>query len=70
LLPVGLSENSGGKIRSSPLLTSFHHGSPCSYITWGMNNRPIGRHSSDIVSPHQHNNHHQILLHTFLQNTT
>jgi hypothetical protein len=26
--------------------TSFHHGYPCSYITWGMNNRPVGLHLS------------------------
>jgi hypothetical protein len=24
-----------------PLSVSFHHGSPCSYIIWGMNNRPV-----------------------------
>jgi hypothetical protein len=52
LLPDGSSgrtarERSGGQIRSSPILTSFHHGSPCSYITWGMNNRPVGGCSSE-----------------------
>jgi hypothetical protein len=33
---VGLSVSSGGRIESFPLSTSFHHGSPCSYITLGM----------------------------------
>jgi hypothetical protein len=26
-----------------PLSISFHRGSPYSYISWGMNNRPDGR---------------------------
>jgi hypothetical protein len=30
-----------------PLSVSFHHGSPCSYITWRMNNRRVGGHSSE-----------------------
>jgi hypothetical protein len=30
---------------------SFHHDSPYSYITWGMNNRPVGGHSSKTWSP-------------------
>jgi hypothetical protein len=30
---VGLAQSSGGQIRSFPLSLSFHHGSPCSYIT-------------------------------------
>jgi hypothetical protein len=30
-LLVGLPENSGGQIRSFPLSTLFHHGSPCSH---------------------------------------
>jgi hypothetical protein len=34
-LLVGLPERSGGRIRSFPPSTSFHHGYPCSYITWG-----------------------------------
>jgi hypothetical protein len=34
-------ERSGGRI-TFHLSTSFHHGSPRSYITWGMNNRPVG----------------------------
>jgi hypothetical protein len=32
---VGLPESSSGRIRSLPLLASYHHGSVCSYITWG-----------------------------------
>jgi hypothetical protein len=24
-----------------PLSISFHHGSPCSFITWGMNSGPV-----------------------------
>jgi hypothetical protein len=34
-----------------PLLISFHHGSPCSYITWGMNSRLIGGSSSEMFHP-------------------
>jgi hypothetical protein len=33
-----------------PLSISFHHGCPFSYIIWGMNNRPIGDRSSEILS--------------------
>jgi hypothetical protein len=29
------------------LSISLHHGSPFSYIIWGMNNRPSGGHSSE-----------------------
>jgi hypothetical protein len=47
-LLVGLTESSGGQIYS-PLLISFHHGSPCSYIIWRIN-RPIGDHSSEMWS--------------------
>jgi hypothetical protein len=50
-LLVQLQESSGGWVRSFPLLTSsFHHGSPCSYITRGMNNRPVGGLSSETWS--------------------
>jgi hypothetical protein len=45
-LLVGLSEFWW----SFPLSTSFHHGSPCSYITWGVNNRPVGGRSSETLS--------------------
>jgi hypothetical protein len=41
-----LSESSGERI-SFTLWTPFHHGSPCSYVTWGMNNRPVGGSSSE-----------------------
>jgi hypothetical protein len=34
-LLIGLPESSGRWIRSFPLSTSFHHGSPCSFISWG-----------------------------------
>jgi len=33
-LLVGFPESSDGRIRGYPLATSFHHGSPCSYITY------------------------------------
>jgi hypothetical protein len=33
-LLVGLLESSGVQIRSFSMLTSLHHGSPFSYITW------------------------------------
>jgi hypothetical protein len=43
---VGFPESSGGRIRSFSLSTSsFHYGSPRSYITWGMNNKPVSGHS-------------------------
>jgi hypothetical protein len=29
---------------------SFHHGSPCSYIIWGINNRPVHGCSSETSS--------------------
>jgi hypothetical protein len=46
---VGLAESSGGGI-SFAILISFHHGSPCSYITWGINNRPVCGRSSQTYS--------------------
>lgn len=36
--------------REFPLLVSFHCGSPFSYITWEMNDRPIGGYSSKTRS--------------------
>jgi hypothetical protein len=40
-----------GRIKSFPLSTSFHHGSPCSYISpGGMSNGPIGGRSSEVES--------------------
>jgi hypothetical protein len=33
------------------LSVSFHRGSPYSYITWAMNNRPVGGRSSE-KEPH------------------
>jgi hypothetical protein len=39
---VGFPEGSGGRVRNILLSTSFRHGSPCSYISWWMNTRPIG----------------------------
>jgi hypothetical protein len=35
------------KFFSLPLSISFHCGSPCSHIIWGINNRPVGAHSSE-----------------------
>jgi hypothetical protein len=32
------------------LSVSFHCGSPCSYIIWGMNSRPVGSRSSETQS--------------------
>jgi hypothetical protein len=37
------------------LSVSFHHGSPYSYITWGMN-RPVGGRSSETQHPIDVNN--------------
>jgi hypothetical protein len=62
LLPVLLLDDSAGTSARelletnqefSPPLTSLHHGSSYSYITWGMNNRPIGGLSSYVVSSQQ-----------------
>jgi hypothetical protein len=50
-LLIGLPESPDVRVRSFPLLISFHHDSPCSYITWGMNNRPVGGSISE-TSPH------------------
>jgi hypothetical protein len=36
------------------LSVSLHSGSPYSYINWGMNKRPVGGRSSEIVLPHRH----------------
>jgi hypothetical protein len=41
------------------LSISFHRGSPYSYITWGMNNRPVKPQFRDIVSPHRHEREHE-----------
>jgi len=45
---IGLPESSGGRVRSypQPALSS----SPCSHITRGMNNRPVGGRSSETQS--------------------
>jgi hypothetical protein len=40
-LLVGLPESSGLWIRSFHLSTSFHHGSPYWYITWGWTTDPL-----------------------------
>lgn len=37
-----------------PLSTSLQHGFPYSCINWGMNNRPAGGRSADIVLLHRH----------------
>jgi hypothetical protein len=49
-LLVGLPESSGGRVRSFPLSTSFHHSFPWSYTTWGKNKRPVGDRSSETQS--------------------
>jgi hypothetical protein len=46
-LLVGFPESSGKRLRNFPLPISFHHGSPYSYISWGMNSRPVGDRSSE-----------------------
>jgi hypothetical protein len=35
------------KFFSFLLSISFYHGSPCTYITWRMNNRPVGGRRSE-----------------------
>jgi hypothetical protein len=47
-----------------PLSISFHRRSPCSNITWGMNNRPGGVRSSETQSRQEHQQYH----HLFKQN--
>jgi hypothetical protein len=42
------------------LLVSLHHGSPYSYIILGMNNMPIGGHSSETESHPIHMNNLQV----------
>jgi hypothetical protein len=50
-LLVGLPGSCGEPFRTFPLSTlSFHHGSPCWYIIWGMNNSPVGGRSSETQS--------------------
>jgi hypothetical protein len=49
-LLVGLPESSAGRIRSFSLSTPIDHGFSCSYIIWGMNNRPLGGRSSEMNS--------------------
>jgi hypothetical protein len=45
-----------------PLSVSFHHGSPFSYINWGMNNMPVrGRSSETQAHPIATNNKELIL---------
>jgi pimeloyl-ACP methyl ester carboxylesterase len=41
------------KFFSFSLSVLFHHGSPDSYNTWGLYNRPVCPQFRDIVSPHQ-----------------
>jgi hypothetical protein len=49
-LLVGLRDKSGGQIGSFPLSISFHHGSPCSFITCAMNIMSVGGCSSVTYS--------------------
>jgi hypothetical protein len=46
-LLVGFPASSGRRIGSFPLSIPFHHCFTWSYITWGMNNRPLGGRSSE-----------------------
>jgi hypothetical protein len=43
-------ESPGGGIRSFSLSISFHRGSPYAFITWGMNNTPVGGRISEMQS--------------------
>jgi hypothetical protein len=45
---IELSASFSGRIKSFPLSISFRHGSPCSYITWGINDRHVGGRSSEM----------------------
>jgi hypothetical protein len=51
--PCGICEQIGNVTGVSPsssvftLSVSFHRDSPFSYITWGVNNRPVGYSSSE-----------------------
>jgi hypothetical protein len=50
-LVVGLPESSTGRIRSFPQsASSFQQGSPSSFITLGINNRPVGVYNSETYS--------------------
>jgi hypothetical protein len=42
-----LPENFGVRIRSLSLSISFPYVSPCSDISWGINNTPVGDHYSE-----------------------
>jgi hypothetical protein len=54
----GLPESSGGRVRSFTLSVSLHSASSCSYITWGINNRPVWwSQFRDVVSTHRHDYH-------------
>jgi hypothetical protein len=44
---IGLPESCDEQIARFPLSTSFHRGSPCSYITCEMNSRPVVARSSE-----------------------
>jgi hypothetical protein len=40
------------------LSIAFHHGSPCSYVTWGTKSRPVGGPQfRDVVSLHRYRDH-------------
>jgi hypothetical protein len=47
-----------------------HHVSPCSHITRGMNSRPVGGRSSEIVSPHHNQSMEYIASKDFLSNVS
>jgi hypothetical protein len=51
---------------SFPLSVSLYHGSLCSYIIWGMNNRPIGGHSSETQSHPIYMNNNVLRDHNFI----
>jgi hypothetical protein len=49
-LMVGLPDSALVDETVAFTLLSLHHGSTCSYIIWGMNNRPVGGRSSEKLS--------------------
>jgi hypothetical protein len=53
------------RVLRCPLSISFHHGSPYSYITWAMNNRPVGgrnQRQSYPIDMNNNNNNYILFL--------
>jgi hypothetical protein len=65
---VGQSSTATGFSPNSsvfPSHLSFHNGSPCSYITSGINNRATGGHSSETQSNPSDINYNNLLWHIY-----